>query len=192
MTDDTPREEMHKKGSGAPAGAFGSGGVNGPGAEALARFPGAVLADSHGQEVLYIDRRDWRALARWLRDEAGFEQCADITAVDQLLRPARPLPPGVAPERFEVVANFLSYSRNLRLRAICQAPDGVAVDSLFDIYPGTELPEREVWDLLGVPFAGHPDLTRLMMPDEWEGHPLRKDDAPARVPVQFKDAPRPL
>jgi NADH-quinone oxidoreductase subunit C len=172
MTGDSPREEMHKK--------------------ALERFPGAVLVDSHGQDVLYVDRRDWRVLARWLRDEAGFEQCVDITAVDQLLRPDRFLPPGVAPERFEVVANFLSYSRNLRLRAICQVPDGAPVDSLFDVYPGTELPEREVWDLLGVPFAGHPDLTRLMMPDEWEGHPLRKDDHPARVPVQFKEAPRPL
>ena len=171
MTDDSPREEMHKK--------------------ALERFPGAVLVDSHGQDVLHVDRRDWLALARFLRDEAGFEQCVDITAVDQLLRPGRPLPPGVTPERFEVVANYLSYSRNVRLRAICQVPDGVAVDSLFDVFPGTELPEREVWDLLGVPFAGHPDLTRLMMPDEWEGHPLRKDDHPARVPVQFKEAPRP-
>ena len=172
MTDTTPREEMHKK--------------------ALERFPGAVLSDSHGQAVLHVDRREWGALARFLRDEAGFEQCVDITAVDQLLRPGRPLPPGVTPERFEVVANFLSYSANLRLRAICQVPEGVAVDSLFDIYPGTELPEREVWDLLGVPFAGHPDHTRLMMPDEWEGHPLRKDDHPSRVPVQFKEAPRPL
>ncbi|MGH9043124.1 MAG: NADH-quinone oxidoreductase subunit C [Acidimicrobiia bacterium] len=178
MTDDSAREEMHKK-------------EGERGAEVLGRFPHAALADSHGQTVVYIDRRDWRALAQWLRDE-GFEQCVDITAVDQLLRPARPLPAGVAPERFEVVANFLSYSRNLRLRAICQVPDGVAVDSLFAVYPGTELPEREVWDLLGVPFDGHPDLTRLMMPDGWEGHPLRKDDHPARVPVQFKDAPRPI
>ena len=181
MTDDTAREEILKK---DPV-------QDGPGAEALARFPDAGLVDSHGQAVLYIDRAEWLALARWLRDEAGFEQCADITAVDQLLRPGRALPAGVIPERFEVVANFLSYSRNLRLRAICQVPDGQAVDSLFDVYPGTELPEREVWDLFGVPFAGHPDLTRLMMPDDWEGHPLRKDDSPARVPVQFKEAPRP-
>jgi len=187
MTDDTAREEPHKT-----ADHSGDTPHPGPAAEARDRFPAAVLADSHGQEVLYVDRGDWRPLARWLRDEAGFEQCVDITAVDQLLRPGRPLPPGTEPERFEVVANFLSYSRNLRLRAICQVPDGVAVDSLFDVYPGTELPEREVWDLLGVPFAGHPDLARLMMPDEWEGHPLRKDDSPARVPVQFKEAPPPL
>lgn len=156
-----------------------------------ARFPSAVAADSHGQTVLYVHRHDWAALARWLRDEQDFTQCVDLTAVDQLLRPDRVLPSGVAPERFEVVANFLSHPRNRRLRAICQVPEGVAVESLFDVYPGTELPEREVYDLLGVPFAGHPDLTRLLLPDDWEGHPLRKDDAPARVPVQFKGAPRP-
>jgi NADH-quinone oxidoreductase subunit C len=91
-----------------------------------------------------------------------------------------------------VVANFLSHSRNQRIRAICQVPDGAEVESLFEVYPGTELPEREVYDLFGVPFAGHPDLSRLLLPDDWEGHPLRKDDAPARVPVQFKEAPRPL
>ncbi|MGH8991512.1 MAG: NADH-quinone oxidoreductase subunit C [Acidimicrobiia bacterium] len=196
MTDDTAREEMHKKdtdiGDTPRPGDIGDTPRPGPGADALGHFPNAVLVDSHGQAVLYVDRGDWGSLARWLRDEGGYEQCSDITAVDQLLRPHRMLPPGVVPERFEVVANFLSYSRNLRLRAICQVPDGVAVESLFDVYPGTELPEREVWDLLGVPFAGHPDLTRLMMPDEWEGHPLRKDDFPARVPVQFKEAPRPL
>ncbi|MGH9037162.1 MAG: hypothetical protein ACRD0O_15495, partial [Acidimicrobiia bacterium] len=82
MTDDTAREEMHK---------------TGPGSQALERFPDTVLADSHGQEVLYVQRRDWRPLAQWLRDEAGFEQCVDLTAVDQLLRPGRPLPPGVVP-----------------------------------------------------------------------------------------------
>ncbi len=172
MTDDTAREEMHKS--------------------ALERFPGAALVDSHGQAVLYVDRSDWLALAQWLHDEAGFEQCADITAVDQLLRPGRALPPGMTPGRFEVVANFLSHSRNQRIRAICQVPDGAEVESLFEVYRGTDLPEREVYDLFGVPFAGHPDLSRLLLPDDWEGHPLRKDDAPARVPVQFKEAPRPL
>jgi len=94
-------------------------------------------------------------------------------------------------ERFEVVANFLSHPRNRRIRFICQVADGGEVDSLFELFSGTELPEREVYDLLGVRFAGHPDLVRLLLPDDWEGHPLRKDDAPARVPVQFKEAQTP-
>lgn len=157
----------------------------------LDRFPGSVDADSHGQTVVHVDRGHWRELARFLRDEQQFTSCVDLTAVDQLLRPARPLHPGVRPERFEVVANFLSHPRNLRLRAICQVPDGGEVESLVVVYPGVEFPEREVFDLLGVRFAGHPDLTRLLMPDDWEGHPLRKDDSPARVPVQFKEAPGP-
>lgn len=185
MTDDTAREEMHK----SEEADFAD--TPDPGLGVLARFPTAVVAESAGQAVVHVTRPDWLALARWLRDEAGFEQCVDITAVDQLLRPGRRLPPGVAPERFEVVANFLSYSRNRRVRAICQVPEEGEIDSLFPVYPGVELAEREVWDMFGVPFAGHPDLTRLLMPDDWEGYPLRKDDAPARVPVQFKGAPRP-
>ena len=176
MTDDSPREEMHKDEV----------------AEAvLERVKGAAVIDSHGQTVVHIPRELWLEAVRFLKEEQQFTQCSDLTAVDQLLRPDRVLPAGVEGERFELVANFLSHPRNRRIRFICQVPDGVPVDSLFDLFPGTELPEREVYDLLGLRFAGHPDLTRLMLPDDWEGHPLRKDDAPARVPVQFKEAQTP-
>jgi NADH:ubiquinone oxidoreductase subunit C len=176
MTDDSLREEMHKDAV----------------AEAVVeRVKGAVATDSHGQVVVHIPREAWLEAVRFLKEEQQFTQCSDITAVDQLLRPDRPVPAGVDRERFEVVANFLSHSRNRRIRFISQVPDGGEIDSLFELFSGTELPEREVYDLFGVRFAGHPDLVRLLMPDDWEGHPLRKDDPPARVPVQFKEAQRP-
>ena len=185
MTDDSIREEMHKDpGVG--------GGPQDPVADALVdHVKGAVSADSHGQTVVFVPRESWREAVRFLKEEQEFTQCSDITAVDQLLRPDRAVPSGVDRERFEVVANFLSHPRNRRVRLICQVPDGGEVDSLFELFSGTELPEREVYDLFGIRFAGHPDLTRLLMPDDWEGHPLRKDDAPARVPVQFKEAQAP-
>jgi len=65
------------------------------------------------------------------------------------------------------------------------AADPVA-PSLFDLWPGTEAMERETFDMFGIRFDNHPDLTRILMPEEWIGHPLRKDDDEVRIPVQFK------
>jgi NADH-quinone oxidoreductase subunit C len=98
----------------------------------------------------------------------------------------------VAPERFEIVVNLLSLSLRQRVRIRVQVPEAdPVVDSLFEVYPGTEAMEREAYDMMGVLFTGHPDLTRILMPEEWEGHPLRKDYGVGRVPVQFKEAPGP-
>jgi NADH-quinone oxidoreductase subunit C len=156
------------------------------------RFPGTVFLRSHRQPVVYVDRAVWADLGEFLRDEQQFTQCVDVTAVDHLVDAARLSVPGVTPERFEVVANFLSHPRNRRLRAICEVPAGDAeVPSLTSTYPGTNFGEREVYDLFGITFTGHPDLARILMPDDWVGYPLRKDDAPARVPVTFKEDPRP-
>jgi NADH-quinone oxidoreductase subunit C len=124
--------------------------------------------------------------------DGGFEMCADLCAVDYLTHPARRLPEGVHPERFEVVVNLLSLSQARRVRVRVQVPEGDAtVSTLFALYPGVEAMEREAYDLFGILFDGHPDMTRILLPEDWEGHPLRKDYGVGRVPVQFKGAPGP-
>jgi NADH-quinone oxidoreductase subunit C len=96
---------------------------------------------------------------------------------------------GVAAERFEVVVNLLSIQRRERLRVRVQVPESdPVIPSLFDVHPGAEAHERETYDMFGVVFDGHPDLTRILMPEDWTGHPLRKDYDPGRIPVQFKGA----
>ena len=112
--------------------------------------------------------------------------------VDYLTHPGRTLPEGVGPERFEVVVNLLSLSKRQRVRIRVQVPESdPLLDSLVDVYPGVDAMEREAYDLVGVVFGGHPDMTRILMPEDWEGHPLRKDYGVGRVPVQFKEAPGP-
>jgi NADH-quinone oxidoreductase subunit C len=156
------------------------------------RFPGTVAADSHGQSVAYVDREVWRDVAAFLRNEERFTQCSDVTAVDHSADVERVQVPGVAPERFEVVANFLSHPRNLRVRVICEVPEAdPRVASLVDEFPGVRFPEREVYDMFGIGFDGHDDLARILLPDDWVGYPLRKDDHPARIPVTFKGDPAP-
>jgi len=172
--DDAARENAHEGGDEVLA-------------AAAERFPDVVGCESLGQAVAYVPRESWRPFAQWLRDEQQFETCVDVCAVDHLLNRSRHVPPGVSPERLEVVANFLSRARNRRLRAICEVPIAEpTVPSLAPVFAGADWPERETYDLFGVVFADHPDLTRILLPDDWAGHPLRKDDAAARVPVQFK------
>ncbi len=143
------------------------------------------------QEVVFPTRQQYLAVVGGLKDD-GFEMCADLCAVDYLAHPGRRLPEGVGPERFEVVVGLLSLSRARRVRVRVQVPESEAeIPSLFDLYPGVEAMEREAFDLFGVVFTGHPDMTRILMPEDWEGHPLRKDYGVGRVPVQFKEAPGP-
>jgi NADH-quinone oxidoreductase subunit C len=145
----------------------------------------------HGQEVLYVAREDYLAVIGALKD-SGFEMCADVCGVDYLSFQERALPEEVSPERFEVVVNLLSLEHRQRVRIRVQAPESdPVVPSLFGLYPGAENMEREAFDLYGIRFSAHPDLTRILMPEEWEGHPLRKDYSVGRVPVQFKKAPGP-
>jgi len=149
---------------------------------------GALVSWSREQRVLHPAKGDLHTLVRTLRDDDGFNMCLDVTAVDYLTYEApRRLPEGIEPERFEVVVTLMSHAKRERIRLRAQVPeDDATLPSLFDVHPGTEAMEREVFDLFGIAFDGHPDLTRILMPEDWEGHPLRKDFALGRIPVQFK------
>ena len=141
------------------------------------RFPRAQLGTSLGDQVARVEREDLVAFAAAAR-EAGLTTFIDLCAVDHLSRPEG---------RFEVVVNLLSMRLPLRLRIHVAVPEeDPEVPSLSGLFAGANFFEREAYDLFGVRFAGHPDLTRILLPDEWEGHPLRKDTPVGAVPVQFK------
>jgi NADH-quinone oxidoreductase subunit C len=150
-----------------------------------------VSASARGQEVLHVTRERYLSVVEALR-AGGYEMCSDLCAVDYLRHLDRALPEGATAERFEIVVNLLSIKRRQRVRLRVQVPEpDPVVPTLFNLYPGTENMEREAFDMFGIRFEGHPDHTRILMPDDWEGHPLRKDYSVGRVPVQFKEAPGP-
>ena len=131
-------------------------------------------------EVKKVEVSEYHNLIKALFDE-GYEMMMDLTAVDWF-RKKEP--------RFEVVVNLLSLSKNLRKTIKVQVQDDtLTIPSITDIYPGANFYEREVFDMFGVIFENHPELTRILMPDDWIGHPLRKDYGSGRIPVQFKNAP---
>ena len=154
--------------------------------------PGGITSEGLAADLCcFPTREQYVDLVTSLKDD-GFEMCVDVCAVDYLEHERRWLPEGVVATRFEVVTNLLSLSKKERVRIRVQAGDDrPEVDSLFALYPGTEAMEREAFDLFGVLFTNHPDMTRILMPEDWEGHPLRKDYGSGRVPVQFKEAPGP-
>lgn len=144
---------------------------------------------SHGQRVLHPSREQLVALAKALHDD-GYMMCLDLCGADYLAHPGRALPEGVDPERFEVVVTLISHREATRVRLRVQVPEhDPVVPSLFPVHPGTDAMERETFDMFGITFEGHPDLTRILMPEDWIGHPLRKDYDSGRIPVQFKGAP---
>ena len=155
-------------------------------AETLHDWP---VITQHGQEEAHCNRDGYLDLLIKLKDD-GFEMCADLCGVDYLTHVGRHLPEGVTPERFEVAVNLVSLRDHRRLRVRVQVPeDDPVVSSLVELWPGTEAMEREAYDMVGIRFDGHPDLTRILMPEDWEGHPLRKDYPVGRIPVQFKETP---
>lgn len=159
-------------------------------AAAPTELHGCPLTVSHTQDVLHVARGKLRDVVEALGSD-GYLQLLDLTAVDYLGYEAdRGLPDGVEPERFEVVVTLISHAARKRIRLRVQVPgDDAVCPSLFRLHPGSEAMEREVFDLFGITFEEHPDMTRIIMPEDWEGHPLRKDYSVGRIPVQFKGAP---
>jgi NADH-quinone oxidoreductase subunit C len=153
------------------------------------RVAGAPRTWSRDQEVLHPSRDQLLEVVTALRSQ-GFLQCLDVAGVDYLTHPGRTdLPPGVEPARFEVVIVLMNHLERRRIRLRVQVPEAEPTcPSITSLHPGAENPEREAWDMYGIHFAGHPGLTRILMPDDWQGHPLRKDYAVGKIPVQFKGA----
>lgn len=141
-----------------------------PLAALLARFPDAVRSThaQHGDATVCVARERILDVLALLRDDAscGFEMLTDLTAVDYL---------GEEP-RFEVVYHLYSVARNHRLRVKARVPaDAPVIASACGLYASANWMEREAFDLYGIRFDGHPDLRRILLYDEFEGHPLRKD-----------------
>ena len=139
-----------------------------------ARFPDEFLklCTFHGQTAVVIRSDRIREILQWLRDdpELRLNHLRSLCGVDNFRRKL----PGLS--RFEVVYNLYSIPlrHEIRLRAEVADTDP-RIDSVVPIWPGADWLERETWDLLGIAFDGHPDLRRVLLPEDWEGYPLRKE-----------------
>ena len=118
-----------------------------------------------GQNYLNVDRSLIPEILQSLRDEDKFDYCVDITAVHYPKRE----------KQFDVVWILYSFANNERVRVKTQIADGESLPSTVPVWATANWLEREIYDMFGIKFDGHPDLKRILLPDEWKGHPLRKD-----------------
>ncbi len=132
-----------------------------------ARYGEAVREASldRKQAIILIAADQLREISRHCRDEEKFDMLVDLTAVDWPKRE----------KRFDIVLNLYSFAKNERLRLKAHAAEGEPVPSVCSVWPAANWLERECYDMFGIVFEGHPDLKRILMPDEWQGYPLRKD-----------------
>jgi NADH-quinone oxidoreductase subunit C len=147
-------------------------------------FGGAVerVLVAHGELTFYVRREDLVRVAGSLRDDPAlaFELCLGVSGVHYPAEPGREL---------HAVYHLLSISKNRRLRLEVAAPDADPhIPSVTGVYPTCDWHERETWDFFGIVFDGHPGLTRIEMPDDWKGHPQRKDYPLGGIDVEYRGA----
>lgn len=152
------------------------------GAASYAEAVERVVVD-RGELTLFVRREHLRAVARTLRDHPAlrFEMCTGVSGVHF---------PQEAGRELHAVYHFLSITHGgRRVRVEVTAPDSDPhIPSIVEIYPANDWHERETWDMFGIQFDGHPSLTRILMPDDWPGHPQRKDYPLGGIPVEYKGA----
>ncbi len=131
------------------------------------RFGDAIQEawEDRKQAILVVDRERLLEIAQYSRDVEQYNLLTDLTPVDWPKRE----------KRFDVVLNLYSFAHNQRLRLKVHAADRETVPSVSSVWPTANWLEREAFDMFGIPFRGHPNLTRILLPEEWQGYPLRKD-----------------
>ena len=131
------------------------------------RFGAAILdaLEDRKQPYLVVDGAQMSEIARYTRDEEKFDLLEDFTAVDWPRRE----------KRFDLIAILYSFAHNTRLRLKIAVGENDRPASLNAIWPTANWLEREIYDMFGIEFSGHPDLKRILLPDGWQGHPLRKE-----------------
>jgi NADH-quinone oxidoreductase subunit C len=135
-----------------------------------------------GQLTFHVKREHLTAVAKTLRDDPAlrFELCLGVSGVHF---------PEDAGRELQILVPLLSITHNRRIQLNVGCPDADPhIPSLTGVYPAADWHERETWDMFGIVFDGHPALTRILMPDDWPGHPQRKDYPLGGIPVEFKGA----
>jgi NADH-quinone oxidoreductase subunit C len=136
-----------------------------------------------GEDWIIVPREHIRVALANLREQ-GYASLCFITAVDHLATPVQSPPP----ERYEVVYQLRNMRTKHEIRVRVFVPESdLKVPSVYDLFGPANWDERETWDMFGIDFDGHPDLTRILMPEDWVGHPLRRDFPVGGEPVDFSD-----
>ena len=198
-------------GAGSAEPAENGGGSAGAGAKRWGAVPGLIeVEEQHGETTLVVSPQQLGDACTYLRDVEGFNFLSDISAADYLgwgragvsgyvgtpggrdlnapMTQGYQVVPLSKPKRFAMNYHLLAISEEpRRVRLQVWLDDGEPVPTVTRVWPTADWHEREAWDLMGVPIDGHPNLKRILMDDDWEGHPLRKDYPIGGEPVRFSE-----